>query len=429
MNTLGDKIRELRLRKGITQIELAAGLCTPSMVSQIEANRARPSYKMLFGLAQKLETPLENLLKDIELDLEQASQYKMALSMTKAKAYGAAIPLLERLAESTLTKVSPFKVEFELAKCYMETGEYDKSSLLFNKIVDAASLRQENDWVAQVLLQLADLSNRKKEYQVAKHHGYRALEVMRSLDAQDPFLHAQILTQLASIHENIGEVKTASDLYEQALEISGGLLSMKEKAKTYLGLAESFYRQNDFEKASEFAERSYSALAELEDRHALLTWKQKLLMLQRSAGEWRETVNELIGIASTLQANQEQENAGVALLDAATVQYENGALAETEATLERAKQLLSPHHPAMGKLYRLQAGLYSSQGEQGQADKALEKAIRIFMNHVMLAELREAVNVRCEQLNQQGRIQEAFEQMKSLDGYLIDSLGKRGIAL
>ncbi|TCP57778.1 tetratricopeptide repeat protein [Tumebacillus sp. BK434] len=429
MNTLGDKIRELRLRKGITQIELAAGLCTPSMISQVESNRARPSYKMLYGLALKLETPLENLLKDVELDLEQASQFKMALSMTKAKAYGAALPLLERLAESALTKVSPSKVEFELAKCYMETGEYEKSSLLFNKMADAASLRQEQDLVAQVLLQLADLSNRKKEYQIAKHHGYKALDAMRSLDAHDPFLYAQILTQLAEIHENIGEVKIASDLYETALEISEGLHNLKEKAKTYLGLAESFYRQNDFEKAAEYAERSSSAIGELSDQHTLLAWKQKLLMLQRSKGNRQQTVDELLSIASILEANQEKEEAGAVLLDAATIQVENGALQEAETCLEKAKQLLPPHHAAMGTYFRLLAGLHFSKEHHEQGDKALEKSIRIFMNHAMLAELREAVNERCERLNQQGLIQEAFEQMKSLDEYLIHALHERGIAL
>lgn len=42
--SLGQRIRELRLMKGLTQVELSEGISTPSMVSQVESNRARPCY-------------------------------------------------------------------------------------------------------------------------------------------------------------------------------------------------------------------------------------------------------------------------------------------------------------------------------------------------------------------------------------------------
>ena len=95
--SLGQRIRELRLRKGLTQIDLAAGLCTPSMISQIESDRARPSYKMLFAISERLDVPLERLLVDVELNLEVVSTYKMARAMVLAKEYQAAMPLLEEL--------------------------------------------------------------------------------------------------------------------------------------------------------------------------------------------------------------------------------------------------------------------------------------------------------------------------------------------
>ncbi|ARU63689.1 hypothetical protein CBW65_23695 [Tumebacillus avium] len=72
-SSLGQRIRELRLRKGMTQIELAKGICTPSMISQIESDRARPSYKMLVGLANRLEVPMEHLLKEVDLEMEYTS--------------------------------------------------------------------------------------------------------------------------------------------------------------------------------------------------------------------------------------------------------------------------------------------------------------------------------------------------------------------
>ena len=61
VTSLGQRIRQIRMGKGITQIELSKGICTPSMISQIESDRARPSYKILFSIADKLDVPLENV--------------------------------------------------------------------------------------------------------------------------------------------------------------------------------------------------------------------------------------------------------------------------------------------------------------------------------------------------------------------------------
>jgi transcriptional regulator with XRE-family HTH domain len=50
----GMKLAELRKAKGWTQAELARGICTPSMVSQIECGKANPSVQLIRKLEQKL---------------------------------------------------------------------------------------------------------------------------------------------------------------------------------------------------------------------------------------------------------------------------------------------------------------------------------------------------------------------------------------
>ncbi|ASS76870.1 hypothetical protein CIG75_19245 [Tumebacillus algifaecis] len=57
----GTIIREKRLQSGLTQTELAQGICTPSMISQIEAGKANPSRQLLEKLAERLGVPVEAL--------------------------------------------------------------------------------------------------------------------------------------------------------------------------------------------------------------------------------------------------------------------------------------------------------------------------------------------------------------------------------
>ncbi|TCP55808.1 DNA-binding XRE family transcriptional regulator [Tumebacillus sp. BK434] len=139
--SLGQRIRNHRLRIGITQIDLAQGLCTPSMISQIESDRARPSYKILYGIADRLSVPLEQLLQDVDLNLEHISFYKMALCMVQAGEYHAAIPLLESIPEVKAASIPSAKLKLELAKCYVQTGELDRASSLLLSILDDAKFR------------------------------------------------------------------------------------------------------------------------------------------------------------------------------------------------------------------------------------------------------------------------------------------------
>jgi transcriptional regulator with XRE-family HTH domain len=117
IQTIGEKIRAIRIKKGLTQIELAQGICTPSMVSQIESNKARPSYAILSAIANRLEVSLDTLLSDVELNLEYVSTYKMSRAMISAKEYSSAIPLLKELLETPRGQIATSDLLYDLGEC------------------------------------------------------------------------------------------------------------------------------------------------------------------------------------------------------------------------------------------------------------------------------------------------------------------------
>jgi transcriptional regulator with XRE-family HTH domain len=63
--TLGSRIRELRIRAGLTQAELGAPM-TRSFVSAIEHGRAVPSLPALMLMSSRLNVPIGELLKELE---------------------------------------------------------------------------------------------------------------------------------------------------------------------------------------------------------------------------------------------------------------------------------------------------------------------------------------------------------------------------
>ncbi|MFD2172425.1 helix-turn-helix domain-containing protein [Tumebacillus lipolyticus] len=61
----GGLIRESRKRACLTQTELAKGICTPSMISQIENGKAIPSEELLSKLADRMGVPIAALFEEI----------------------------------------------------------------------------------------------------------------------------------------------------------------------------------------------------------------------------------------------------------------------------------------------------------------------------------------------------------------------------
>ncbi|WP_254760932.1 helix-turn-helix domain-containing protein [Ectobacillus ponti] len=97
MKLLGERIRELRKAKGLTQTELAGAELTKSMLSQIENGKAEPSMKTLRYLADQLGCEPGYFLEGEEADLAELVQTVRGLE--KQKDYEAVYELLQNRAE------------------------------------------------------------------------------------------------------------------------------------------------------------------------------------------------------------------------------------------------------------------------------------------------------------------------------------------
>ncbi|MFS7414356.1 helix-turn-helix domain-containing protein [Carnobacterium maltaromaticum] len=70
MIKLGDKIKKNRLENGLTQAELAEGICTQASISNLENNTSTPSLMILLEIGSRLNIELNELS---EYAIEQAN--------------------------------------------------------------------------------------------------------------------------------------------------------------------------------------------------------------------------------------------------------------------------------------------------------------------------------------------------------------------
>ena len=156
----------MRMIKGLTQSELAKGICTASLVSQCESDRAKPSYKTLAQFAERLETSLEQLISDVDMNLKFTSTQKMARAMVLSKEYATAIPLLHELLLAPPWAISRTEVLHDLADSYRQTGDLEQAETYYTELKDWAVLRQDSQTLTIVLLHIGEISMERKQYQL-----------------------------------------------------------------------------------------------------------------------------------------------------------------------------------------------------------------------------------------------------------------------
>lgn len=134
--SLGKKIKNLRLKKGMTQAELAGETITRNMLSQIENETAQPSVNTILELSEKLETPAEYFFSEIN----DADPFRKLLSIDKIRKayssgdYGKCIYRLDRLNVSDdETEYLYAKAYFALARDFYRDGRWSTSEEYFRK--------------------------------------------------------------------------------------------------------------------------------------------------------------------------------------------------------------------------------------------------------------------------------------------------------
>lgn len=264
-STLGQKIRELRIRKGLTQGDLSAGLVTPSMVSQIESDKANPSHQLLCAIAERLETPVEYFLTDVQTQMEHVSAYQLACAYMANLQYEQAIELLQQLKKSHSTHVSMIDVSFQLAQCYLQLGSFGKARESLEYVYETAMTKKDSLLLAQVLQQMALLSLQKKEFPIAAHYLQKAYSFLQDAGPVDPFFYAEVVFTLGEVYQRMGKKEQSLRCYTEVYERLKPLQNLREIARHYLDLATRCRKSGLYERAAVYAQRSSSLFYSLEN--------------------------------------------------------------------------------------------------------------------------------------------------------------------
>jgi HTH-type transcriptional regulator, quorum sensing regulator NprR len=427
--SLGQKIRELRVAKGLTQSDLGSGLVTPSMISQIESDKANPSYKVLEAIAEKLETPLEHFLADIQTQLEQTSAHKVAKALLSSRNYERAIGLLESLLEKPSPNLNLIDVKSDLGECFLYMGNYEPAITEFEEVLEIAKQKFNYPALLTALNKLGVIEQKRQKYHRAIYHWRKAYELFDELPHSEPYLQSQILTNLGTIHYQLGEFKDALHYYDTAYKFLSKSNHFEQIGFTYLGLGLSYKKIQEFEKASEYSQYAIAIFESLKNMKLAIDVKRNYGVLKGEEG----LVEEAMQLFAACVDEYSRHNYPT---DAASVHGEIARLhlreKQFQACLDACDMALSnlpPDSREVAPVLRTLAVAHDELGHTEEAVRHMERACDLFREYSLLSELAETHSLLGDLYQKLGDFKRANDCLQEMKKALTENLKDRGIIL
>lgn len=294
--TLGQKVKEVRLAKKMTQKELAGDYITRNMLSQIENDSATPSIKTMEYIASVLEKPMSYFM-DNDVRYIEGGLVEEMLKRYEEQDYLACIEQIEEHFtkfpqghNNNLLRNIYTNCCMKAASALKEEGKYEDSKILYEKI-----LKYENDLLFEsdvilynVYSQLAEVNGYLETVEISKEFDEKATNMVNKMLASRVIQGIYISFIEGQYDEVIKRIST--------LEISE--LDEYNKGRYYMMIGSAYYYKEDYHRAIKYLEvaidyyinkpynsvlemiydelsRSYSQLEEYKEAYEYLKLSQK----------------------------------------------------------------------------------------------------------------------------------------------------------
>ncbi|MFC4768406.1 helix-turn-helix domain-containing protein [Effusibacillus consociatus] len=256
---IGHKIRELRIKRGLTQSDLADGIVTPSMISLIESERANPSEKVLRAIADRLGVPYEEIVGAESSDLEQASIILITKSMLLDEPQAAKTFLLSHI---TNVSTPDLMHQLLLVDCLIHEGNASKALEILGNLEERH--QHEASAVFSIWTKMAHLYRESGNVELASHYWRKAFQVCMqdsSLELQDIVDCVRQMCLFYLEEERYDEVSQILAEFRNRFDVPEDIRSL---ARSYLKAAVSSQKEKRYRFSTMMAHRAYTLFKSME---------------------------------------------------------------------------------------------------------------------------------------------------------------------
>jgi tetratricopeptide (TPR) repeat protein len=381
---LGERVRALRIGKGLTQTDLAGDRFSKEYISQIERGKTRPTVETIGWLAAQLDVDRDFLTRGVAADVRDRVEALLA----QAEAMSASHGYTEAIAT------------FQEARGIVAAAGSAE--------LEARALAGEG-WA---LMQLGDVREAIDVLQVAR--------ALTELPQFSDIERADVLFRLGCCRYKLSSIATAVSLLDEALVLAerSGLPNDRLRAQIYAWRSRCRRRQRDFEAAREDAMLALELAQAAGDPRVVAGSYFQASFVAEKMGHLalaRQYAQQASAIYTELD---DERNSGRIMLNLGGLQF---LLGKSEQAIEHlsasfALSVEAGSQPdaaqALGSLAAVHLQLGDFEAADGNARKALEL---LDGRDDFLDEIGQSSLVLGRSLLERGRLDEAEECFRSAD--------------
>jgi tetratricopeptide (TPR) repeat protein len=416
--SLGQRIRELRESRGLTQAQLAGREFTKGFISLLERDRAKPSLDSLAVLARRLGTSVDALLAGEGNPADMAAHALLMLArraaeredLDEADQY---LQMAEVLARRHGLAEADREIRVLRATHAVGRRDYDAA---WAALEDARPVMEQagDHWrLGRVLSLMGLVQLRRRQFAQSRQLLEQALVTLRAARAGRDPARVDALISLGSVLVYLGRLEEARRRYEEAASSYVASRDLRLRGKALWGLGVVLRNMRQYDQARRYLLDARDAFEAAEDLENLMRVTQNLGRAFLEDGQPREALRHLehaLRVADRL--NRPTDRASI-LTELARAWHAVGETAQAldvaGRALEAAQRAGDPVEVAEAKVVQSRVLLAARQVQPAVA--ALREAVAGFAARDMRQRMRELAREFGPLLIRQGAHAEAAELM------------------
>ena len=415
MDSVGDRLRQARVARGLTQAQLARGVATKGLISQIECNRTTPSLPRLRLLADRLGLPVSYFLEQAPAD-EQSYLPKAADLAIRAGEPGRALELVaeaERLSGPDFGSAQTADLRRLRGVALAAIG---RKSEAMAALQEAAALApgDEPGLNAAISVEIGKIHGDQERFNASIEANLRALRWLELARRPDLDLHARVLTNVASDYYMLGEPEQARRYYEQALAVATDAESLVRMANAHMALGVTARAAGDYAGAVNHCEAAlaiHQRIGQHRLANQILNNLGDVYFAQEKVGEARALQERCLERGRELHDNVA---VAAALCELARYALHEGA-AEDAIRLAREGALAAEgdgNHAGVAECLSLEALAHQRRGNIDDSDECFRRSLDLLANLNARGKLAKVAAAYSDALSERGQAERALQFMR-----------------
>lgn len=415
--SIGQRLRRLRTKRGLSQRELAEPGVSYAYISRIEAGTRQPSVKALRKLARKLGVSAEYLETGSEISEDEQREMRLAdaeLELRLSKDPAAAEKKLRQLlAEATEAgdRAAATRARIALGAAALEQGQPAEAVALLEEAVEPGDVipSARPDVYEKLGHAYAALGNPRQAIELFE----RALAELEDSEPENTAARIQFATHLSYALGDAGELDRAQDVLTEVLADGEALVDPYMRVKLYWSLARLAYIRGQHSASLDYARRALALVAATEDTVQLGRAHLMCGVILVRQDKADEALPHFARAESLLGPRPNPSDFAYLRTEQAKAALQLGRGEEAAERAREALDLLGETDPAeRGAAWLALAGGLSLEGEVPAAIEAFRRSTEALEQAGKLPEAAEAYRAWGRALRAAGREGEALDVLE-----------------